>query len=60
MEQEKVEIKQTRKKVEPIRFRDDAINKIRKEKIDSGIKSYKDLPLKVSKDTHQKGLFIRV
>jgi len=32
MEQEKSEIKQTRKKVEPIRFRDDAINKIRKEK----------------------------
>jgi integrase len=60
MEQEKSEIKQTRKKVEPIRFRDDAINKIRKEKIDFGIKSYKDLPLKVSKDTHQKGLFIRV
>ena len=60
MEQEKSEIKQTRKKVEPIRFRDDTINKIRKEKIDFGIKSYKDLPLKVSKDTHQKGLFIRV
>ena len=39
MEQEKSEIKQTRKKVEPIRFRDDAINKIRKEKIDFGIKS---------------------
>ena len=32
MEQEKSEIKQTRKKVEPIRFRDDAINKIRKKK----------------------------
>lgn len=58
--QEKVEIKQTRNKVDPIRFRDETINKIKKTNIEFGTKSYKDIPFKVSKDTHQKGLFLRV
>ena len=58
--QEKIEIKQTRNKVDPIRFRDDAINKIKKSQIDFNFKTYKDFPFNVSKDTHQKGLFLRV
>ena len=32
--QEKVEIKQTRNKVDPIRFRDETINKIKKTNIE--------------------------
>ena len=58
--QEKVEIKQTRNKVDPIRFRDETINKIKKTNIEFGTKSYKDIPFKVSKDTHQKGLMLRI
>ena len=42
--QEKVEIKQTRNKVDPIRFRDETINKIKKTNIEFGTKSYKDIP----------------
>ena len=59
-EQEKVEKKQTRNKIDPIRFKDEVINKIQKGKIDFGPRSYKDYPFNVSKDTHQKGLFLRV
>ncbi len=58
-ELEQVEIKQTRK-IDPIRFRDDAINKIRKEKYNFGKKRYLDIPFDVSKDSHQKGLKLRV
>jgi len=60
IEQERVEKKQTRNKVDLIRFRDDAINKIKKSNLDFGKKTYKDFPFNVSKDTHQKGLFLRV
>ena len=59
-ELDKVEIKQTRDKVDPIRFRDDVINKIKKTNIEFGPKAFKDIPFKVSKDTHQKGLVLRV
>jgi len=51
---ETVEIKQTRGKVKPIRFRDDAINKIRKDNYNLGKKRFKFIPFKVSKDSHQK------
>ena len=51
---ETVEIKQTRDKVKPIRFRDDAINKIRKDNYNLGKKRFKFIPFKVSKDSHQK------
>ena len=57
---EKVEIKQTRDKVDPIRFRDDAINKVRKENYNFGKKRFKYIPFKVSKDTHQKGLVLKI
>jgi len=57
---EQVEIKQTRTAPDPIRFRDESINKIKKELINFGGKTYKDIAFKVSKDTHQKGLFLRV
>ena len=57
---EKVEIKQTRDKLDPIRFRDDAINKVRKENYNFGKKRFKYIPFKVSKDTHQKGLVLKI
>ena len=59
-ELEQVEIKQTRDKVEPIRFKDDAINKIKKENYNFGKKRFKYIPFKVSKDTHQKGLVLKI
>ena len=40
IEQERVEKKQTRNKVDLIRFRDDAINKIKKSNLDFGKKTY--------------------
>lgn len=57
---EKAEIKQTRDKVEPIRFKDDAINKVKKENYNFGKKRFKYIPFKVSKDTHQKGLVLKI
>ncbi len=56
---ETVEIKQTRDKVEPIRFRDEAINKVKKENYNFGKKRFKYIPFKVSKDSHQKGLVLK-
>jgi len=57
---DKVKIKQTRHKPNPIRLRDDAINKVKKSNIEFGPKAFKDIPFIVSKDTHQKGLMMRV
>ena len=57
---ETVEIKQTRDKVEPIRFRDETINKVRKENYVFGKKPTKFIPFIVSKDSHQKGLKLRI
>ena len=51
-----VDIKQTR----PIRFKDEAINKIKKQNIDFGKRSYIFIPFIVSKDSHLKGLKLRV
>jgi len=57
---ETVEIEQTRDKVEPIRFRDEAINKVKKENYNFGKKRFKYIPFKVSKDSHQKGLVLKI
>ena len=57
---EKVGIKQTRDKVEPIRFRDEAINKVKKENYNFGKKRFKYIPFKVSKDSHQKGMVLKI
>mgnify|MGYP000040970317 CR=1 FL=1 len=56
----KADIKQTRPKLEAIRFRDDAINKIKKENYEFGNKRHLYIPFKVSKDSHQKGLKLRI
>ena len=57
---ERVEIKQTRDKVDPIRFRDEAINKVKKENYNFGKKRFKYIPFKVSKDSHQKGVLLKI
>ena len=62
-ELDQVKIKQTSTKnenLEPIRFRDEAINKIKKANINFGKRSYIFVPFIVSKDSHQKGLKLRV
>ncbi len=51
---------QTREKIEPIRFRDEAINKVKKEDYKFGKKRFKYIPFKVSKDSHQKGLVLKI
>ena len=55
-ELEQVKIKQT----SPIRFRDEAINKIRKQNFNFENKRDFFIPFIVSKDSHQKGLKLRV
>ncbi len=54
---EQVEIKQT---IAPIRFKDEAINKIKKQNIEFRKRSFIFIPFIVSKDSHQKGLKLRV
>jgi hypothetical protein len=51
-----LEIEQTSLKFEPIRFREEDVNKVKKEKYTFGKNRCIFLPFKVSKDTHQKGL----
>lgn len=53
---EQVKIKQT----SPIRFKDETINKINKEQFIFGIKRDLFIPFIVSKDSHQKGLKLRI
>ena len=57
---ETVEIKQTRDQIDPIRFRDEAINKIKKDNYNFGKKRFKYIPFKVSKDSHQKGSVLKI
>ena len=57
---EQVDIKQTRSKIDPIRFKDEAINKVRKENYTFGKRGNLFIPFSVSKDTHQKGLKLRI
>ena len=53
---DQVKIEQTR----PIRFKDEAINKIKKQNIVWDKKTELFIPFIVSKDSHQKGLKLRV
>ena len=57
---DQVDIKQTRTPTQPIRFKDEVINKVRKENYVFGKKSNKFIPFIVSKDSHQKGLKLRI
>jgi len=57
---EQVEIKQTRSSVEPIRFTENAINKVRKENYVFGKRPNLYIPFIVSKDSHLKGLKLRI
>ena len=43
---ETVEIKQTRDQIDPIRFRDEAINKVKKNNYNFGKKRFKYIPFK--------------
>ena len=56
----KANIKQTWPKLEVIRFRDDAINKVRKENYEFGKKRHLYIPFEVSKNSHHKGLKLRI
>ena len=53
-------IKQTRHKIKPIRFRNDAINKVKKEHYEFGNKRYLFIPFSVDKDTHLRGLKLKI
>ena len=57
---DQVEIKQTRTQTKPIRFKEDAINKVRKENYVFGKKPNKFISFIVSKDSHQKGLKLQI
>ena len=57
---DQVDIKQTSAAIEPIRFRDEAINKVKKQNINFNKKPYIFIPFIVSKDSHQKGMKLRV
>ena len=48
------------KQTSPIRFKDEVINKIKKQNIEFGKRSYVIFPFIVSKDSHLKGLKLRV
>ena len=52
-----VKIKQT---ITSIRFKDEAINKVKKQNIEFGKRAYIFIPFIVSKDSHQKGLKLKV
>ena len=53
-------IKQTRHKIKPIRFRNDTINKVKKEHYEFGNKRYLFIPFSVDKDTHLRGLKLKI
>ena len=57
---DQAKIKQTGTTIDPIRFRDEAINKVKKQNINFNKKPYIFIPFIVSKDSHQKGLKLRV
>ena len=57
---EEAKIKQTRRNLDPIRFRDDAINKVKKENYIFGKTKELFIPFLVSKDSHQKGLKLKI
>ncbi len=51
---EQIEIKQTRTFLEPIRFREDAINKVKNTQYNFNNKSFLFIPFRVSNDSHNK------
>tara|TARA_R110002020_G_scaffold303443_1_gene518881 strand:+ start:1277 stop:3001 length:1725 start_codon:yes stop_codon:yes gene_type:complete len=59
-ELDRVEIKQTRDKINPIRFKDEAINKVRKENYVFGKKRYLYIPFLADKDTHLRGAKLKI
>ena len=59
-ELETLEIKQTRDQIKPIRFKEEAINKVRKENYNFGTKKKLYIPFKVDKNTHQRGLKLKI
>ena len=50
----------SRVKIEPIRFKEDVINRIKKGDYIFGSQKYLYIPFKVSRDTHQKGLKLKI
>jgi len=50
----------SRVKIEPIRFKQDAVNKVRKENYGFGKKKFLYIPFDVSKDSHQKGAVLKI
>lgn len=50
----------SRVKIEPIRFKEDVINRIKKSDYVFGGQKYLYIPFKVSRDTHQKGLKLKI
>ena len=50
----------SRVKIEPIRFKQDAVNKVRKENYGFGKQKHLYIPFKVSRDTHQKGAVLKI
>jgi len=59
-ELDQIEIKQTRHKIKAIRFKDDAINKVKKENYKFGTKRYLYIPFITSKDSHLRGLKLKI
>ena len=57
---EEVKIKQTRRKLDPIRFKEEAINKVKKENYKFNKLKELFIPFIVSKDSHQKGLKLKI
>ena len=57
---DQVEIKQTRTKLDPISFKNGAINKINSSQYYFGNKNFLFIPFKVSKDSHQRGLKLKI
>ena len=57
---EQVEIKQTRTAPNPIRFNNATINKIRASQYNFGSKNFLFIPFDVSKDSHQRGLKLKI
>jgi len=54
------EKKQTRTHLEPIRFREDAIIRVKNSQYNFNNKSFLFIPFKVSNDSHQKGLKLKI
>ena len=57
---EQVEIKQTRTKPSSIRFNNGAINKIKSSQYIFGKNNFLFIPFNVSKDSHQRGLKLKI